>query len=124
MRSLNRISLGLAVAYMVLPTAVHAQSRVGAPTLKRPNRPVVSPYLNLAAAGGNPDAVAFQYYNRVLPDASFRRAANQGAAAVRDLDTRLAEQKKALQQSQTSALSATGHRTQFMNYGGYFPNKK
>ena len=121
---LSRILVVVGALLLTVQNSAQAQSRVAPPSLKRPNRPAVSPYLNLAAAGGNPEAVAFQYYNRVLPDASFRKAANQGAQRLRELDSKIEQQKKMLLQSETSSLTVTGHRTQFMNYGSYFPNKK
>lgn len=106
---------------MVESSLALAQSpTVGPPALRRSRRPAVSPYLNLAAAGGNPDAVAFQYYNRVLPDAQFRKAASRGIAAIDKIDAEIAEQRRMLQQSKTSSLSTTGHTTRFQDLGSYY----
>ena len=102
---------------------IPAQAQSGStrpPSLTRQKRPSLSPYINLAAAADNPDAVAYQYHARVLPDTNFRASAARQAVAIRGLDQKIQEQRKLLQQSPTSNLSGTGHRTQFMNYGGYF----
>ncbi len=122
-KGLKCFSIALMALIVCEVSSAQAQSPLGPPALKRSKRPAVSPYLNLAAAGDNPDAVAFQYYNRVLPDASFRKANAQEALAISELDAKQQAQRKLLMQSKTSNLTSTGHRAQFLNYGTYFPGK-
>jgi hypothetical protein len=76
-------------------------------------QPAYSPYLNLFRAG-NP--VFANYYGLVRPEVEFRtgiRGLQQQAAAEQDLITG----------QMGAALPATGHRTTFMNTGGYFLNR-
>jgi len=48
----------------------------------RPNRPTVSPYLNLLSGRG----IGFEYYGRVRPQQEFRRTAAALGKSIQDLE--------------------------------------
>ncbi len=87
------------------------------PIAPRAPRPTLSPYLNLLDRA---NSTAFNYYNRVRPRQEFDRYRQLNNQNLRALDKRIDRTNEALQQSQNSQLAPTGHRTRFMDLGGYF----
>lgn len=92
--------------------------RAAPPQFNRPNRPTVSPYINLLNQGGYQDP-AITYYGQIRPQQEFRAAEAANAQALRSLDKRLSADVKKIQ----SNLTPSGHATSFLNTGGYFPRR-
>jgi hypothetical protein len=75
--------------------------------------PAYSPYLNLL----RPGSPTFQnYYGLVRPETEFR-------GAIGGLQRQEALTQDEVASGMTSGLPATGHRTTFLNTGGYFLNR-
>ena len=83
-------------------------------TARAQPRPAFSPYLNLTRQGANP---ALNYYGLVRPELQFRQS-------IQNLQGAVSTNQQALGELQGGAggPAATGHPTQFLNYGGYFLN--
>lgn len=94
---------------------VEAQTRRGLRPQSR--RPVTSPYLNLLDRNRG---IGSNYYRRVRPELEFRQ---NDARLSRSLNA-LRRQQLATQVQIRSQLSGTGHRTSFLNLGGYFPSAR
>jgi hypothetical protein len=107
---MNRLAIWLAGAMCV--TVLGAEPARAQPPGVR--QPAFSPYLNLLRPGGTP---ALNYYGLVRPEQQFRQS-------IQTLQTGVAANQQALGAIQTGGvgLPATGHPTQFLNYGGYFLN--
>jgi len=109
---MSRLQLGFACAVVLAGAGtLRAQPPVPGGSV---SRPTFSPYLNLNRAG-TPAAV--NYYGLVRPELQFRQSIQnlQGAVAAN-------QQAIGVQAEVTGMVSATGHPTQFLNYGGYFLN--
>lgn len=108
--------IGVSDAWAQLPTGYQGRK----PVLRRSSKPAVSPYMNLAVAGGNANLQGYAYFNLVRPEQRALRAQVAQQREIQQLNQNIEQQRRELQQSANSALGGTGHRTQFMNYGGYF----
>lgn len=90
----------------------------GAPALAQapvsPQRPPISPYLNLLRAGNSP---ALNYYGLVRPEQQMRQS-------IGNLQGGLTANQQAVGnlRSELQGVPVTGHPTQFLNLGGYFMN--
>lgn len=104
----------------LIPPIPGNQRRGSPPPLRRSQRPSLSPYLNLAAAGGNSDAASFAYFQLTLPQQAAQRSRATQDRQIRGLNQEVAQQREMLMQSPTSNLGTTGHRVGFMSYGTYF----
>ena len=114
MTKLRRIAAA-AIMFSFLGGAIHAQGRaVGRPPA---SRPTTSPYLFLLNRDNA--GVGFNYYRNVRPEMEWRRENAAQFQSLNQMQNELNTQRDLLQ-SPTSQLSPTGHRTSFMNYGGYF----
>jgi hypothetical protein len=90
---------------------VGAQPPTAGISLSRP--PAYSPYLNMLRSGGTPGQ---NYYGLVQPQL-------QNGLALQGLAGDISQNQQALGTLGVGgSLSATGHSTQFMNFGGYFLN--
>lgn len=89
------------------------------PQFNRPNRPTVSPYINLLNNVNQDPAIT--YYGQIRPQQEFRAADNASAAAIRNLDRRLTADEKEMP---SGKLSSSGHATSFLNTGSYFPSRR
>ena len=109
---MKRLAIWFAGAVCV--TAAGAGSAFAQPTTPGAPRPTYSPYLNLARPGGTP---ALNYYGLVRPEQQFRQS-------IQNLQGAVATNQQAIGDLQTGVdgTPATGHPTQFLNYGGYFLN--
>lgn len=87
------------------------------PPAPRAPRPTLSPYLNLLNRN---NSTAFNYYNFVRPRQAFDAYRAETNSDLRTLDRRLERANEALRQSENSQLAPSGHRTRFMDLGGYF----
>jgi hypothetical protein len=103
------LASSLVLATLGSPELANAQGRGYRNPPQR--QPTVSPYLNLLRPGG----AAQNYYGVVRPELEFRQNLNRQTRDINDLQRGLTAT-----QEQTSALT-TGHRSHFLNYGGYFP---
>jgi hypothetical protein len=74
------------------------------------SRPAVSPYLNLLRSGNSP---GFNYYGLVRPELEFRQS-------IRNLQQQSINTQSELSGLIDTTFPATGHRTTFLNTGGYF----
>ncbi|HTN04330.1 MAG TPA: hypothetical protein VL132_20735 [Planctomycetaceae bacterium] len=92
----------------------------GPPQFNRPNRPTVSPYINLLSPEGQANP-AIVYYGQIRPQQEFRAANSASAAAIRGLDKRLTTTEKEMP---SGKLSASGHATSFLNTRGYFGGRR
>lgn len=123
------ILLGLAVCAACSSEEVQAQinspSRASPPSMRRNRNAPLSPYLNLAAAGGDTNAATANYFLITRPQQNAQRFRSEQDRQNRTLQEEIAAQEE-LMQSPTSMLGATGHTVGFMNYGGYynFPNSR
>lgn len=90
------------------------------PQFNRPNRPTVSPYINLLSPQGQANP-AITYYGQIRPQQEFRAAEAANAAAIRGLDKRLTTTEKEMP---SGKLSASGHATSFLNTRGYFGGRR
>jgi len=76
-----------------------------------PYRPPVSPYINLGRQQGlNP---AINYYGIIRPQLQF-------SSSVQQLQQQISTNQQGITDLQASALPATGHSAQFMNYQRFF----
>jgi hypothetical protein len=115
MKSIRIVLLGLGILGLA---AEWAQAQTFAPpTAPRAPRPTLSPYLNLLDQANSP---TFNYYNRVRPRQEFDAYRQTNAQNLRSLERRVDQNQQALQQSQNSQLTPTGHTTRFLDLGGYF----
>lgn len=108
-----------AMAVVLLSLTLEAQSprRFSRSRIGANRRPVISPYLNLLnARGRNFDS---QYFQRTRPELEFRRANSLFNSQIAGLQQQVTSQGQLLQRVQTT-LGGTGHRTSFLNTGGYF----
>jgi hypothetical protein len=77
------------------------------------NRPVVSPYLNLARPGASP---AFNYFTLVRPQIA-------ASTSIQQLQQQTQSNQQLITQLQDQPpVPATGHASAFMNVGGNFMN--
>jgi hypothetical protein len=81
------------------------------PRVSPPNRPAVSPYLNLLRPGNSPGV---NYYGLVRPQMEFRNN-------IQNLQQQVAENQSSIMGLNNAVLPTTGHATSFLNTGGYFP---
>jgi hypothetical protein len=89
-----------------------------APPAPRAPRPTLSPYLNLL---DRTNSTSFNYYNRVRPRQAFEDYRVQQFQDLSALEKRVDRNRQdILRQSENSQLNPTGHRTRFMDLGGYF----
>lgn len=104
---------------------INSSSGASPPSMRRNRNSPLSPYLNLAAAGGNTDAATANYFLITRPQQNAQRFRSEQNRQNRTLQQELAAQQELLQ-SPTSMLGSTGHSVGFMNYGGYynFPNSR
>jgi hypothetical protein len=110
---MSRLPLWVACAVPVLVGAADA-ARAQPPVPGGPaaTRPAYSPYLNLARPGTAP---ALNYYGLVRPEVQFRQSIQNLQGAVN-----ANQQAIGGVQAEVTGVAATGHSTQFLNYGGYF----
>lgn len=92
----------------------------GQPVLRRNRKPALSPYLNIAAAQGDPDAASINYLLLTRPQQAAQRFRNQQERQNQAVQGEIDAQRKLLMQSPTSRLGTTGHHAQFQYYGGYY----
>ncbi len=83
--------------------------------------PTISPYLSLDAiesSVGLPN-----YYSRVLPQIQQQQASQAQAAQLRRLQqqVRTASRPGAIRSNRNGGVPTTGHSSQFLNVGSYFP---
>jgi hypothetical protein len=100
--------LALGVLVLVASAAL-AQPQVG--PVSRP--PAVSPYLNLLRPGNSP---GYNYYGLVKPQMEFR-------SGLQDLQQQVLNNQGAISDLNNATLPATGHRTSFLNTGGYYSGR-
>lgn len=108
-------------AMLIAGVAILAAESASAapPQFNRPNRPTVSPYINLLNNVNQDPAIT--YYGQIRPQQEFRAANSANAAAIRGLDKRLTADEKEMP---SGKLSASGHATSFLNTRGYFPSSR
>lgn len=99
---------------LVAVACVDARGQAGPAGSRGASGPAVSPYLSLLNEN---NSNAFNYYQLYRPQVEFRNAYRQLNRDVSQLNARVEEQGVAFARMQ---LGGTGHRTSFMNYGGYF----
>ncbi len=96
------------------------------PSLKRSQRPVTSPYLNLLNRGNNNfSSPGMNYYRNVRPEQEWRQGLQDQDRALQSLaqqfsNSRNAASNTAGARSMRSAVNTTGHSTSFRNSGAYF----
>jgi len=97
------------------------------PSLKRSQRPVTSPYLNLLNRGNNNffSDPGLNYYRNVRPEQEWRQGLQNQDKELQSLaqefnKARSAASDAAASKSIRSTLNTTGHSTSFQNSGGYF----
>ncbi|HUG19590.1 MAG TPA: hypothetical protein VMM56_11455 [Planctomycetaceae bacterium] len=83
-----------------------------------PNRPTVTPYLNLVP--GRNRSAALNYYRSYRPEIEFRRNEQLLGRSIRTLQNEI-NQPQLTEQKANSQLGTTGHPTVFGNTGSYFP---
>jgi hypothetical protein len=99
------------VVLMGLGGAVLAQPPGIGPGASPPiSRPPVSPYLNLLRSGNSPGV---NYYGLVRPQLEFRQS-------IQNLQQQSINTQSEISGLIDSTFPATGHRTTFLNTGGYF----
>lgn len=96
---------------------------LGPPSLSPSNRPVTSPYLNLAIDDGSFSGPAYQYFRRIRPEVEFRRADARLGNEITDVRRNVGTLESMIQ-SPASDLGTTGHATTFQNYRSFFPGLK
>jgi hypothetical protein len=101
--------LAVCVVGLVAASA-SAQPRVGPTAGATAPRPAVSPYLQLLRPGNSPGV---NYYGLVRPQVDFRNS-------IQDLQQQITTNQTDIAGLNTQLLPVTGHRTTFMNTGGYF----
>jgi hypothetical protein len=105
------------VAALVAAQAAHAQGFGGytpPATNPYPNRPMVSPYLNLARGGNS----ALNYYNLVVPQMTYNNNFQNLQIATQQLAN--TTNALAMQRPGTTGAFRTGHPVRFMDYNRYF----
>lgn len=90
----------------------------GGPTFGSPNRPTVTPYLNLVP--GRNRSAALNYYRSYRPEIEFRANEQSLGRSIRSLQTEF-DRSRVSEQTENSRLGTTGHSTAFGNTGSYFP---
>ena len=117
MRTTRRTLLCGAAALAALPGwgAAQPPNPGGVGGAGNVQRPSFSPYLNLLRSG----SPALNYYGLVRPEQQFRQS-------ITTLQGSVAANQQAIGGIQAEVegggAPATGHPTQFLNYGGYFLN--
>jgi len=86
----------------------------GGRRLQRSNSPTLSPYLNLLPETAG--TIEGQYLLRTIPQQEMTRQQNQTQQALQGLQGELNKQQVQI----NTGLSTTGHRTSFMNLGGFY----
>jgi hypothetical protein len=94
-------------ALVLVASAASAQPQVGPVN----RSPAVSPYLNLLRGDNSP---AVNYYGLVRPQMEFR-------SGLQDLQQQVSNNQAAI--SDLNAFPTTGHRTSFLNTGGYYSSR-
>ena len=100
------------------------------PSLKRSQRPVTSPYLNLLNRGNNNFSdPGLNYYRNVRPEQEWRQGLQKQDKELQSLaqqfnKARSAASDAAAGKSIRSTLNTTGHSTSFQNSGGYFGRRR
>jgi len=108
---------GLAVLVLglfVVSTCQAQSNDFGAPSI---NRPTTSPYLNLFNGSNRSMSLGLNYQRRVRPEQALRQNAAQTNNQVGGLQQQL---NMVVGPDGNVRLPGTGHRTSFMNTGGYF----
>jgi|GEM_PF-1833285 len=107
-----------ALAVVLCSLSVEAQTprRFSRPRTRADRRPFISPYLNLLNSGRNFES---QFFQRTLPELEFRRNNSALNFQLSGFQQQLTTQNQDLQNVQTT-IGGTGHRTSFLNTGGYF----
>jgi hypothetical protein len=100
------------LALIVMATVLSPSVADAQPPLPGTARPTFSPFLNLARQGGTP---ALNYYGLVRPEMQFNQS-------LQNLQGAIGTNQQAIGDLQAGGVPATGHATQFLNYGGYFLN--
>lgn len=90
----------------------------GGPTFGSPNRPTVSPYLNLLQ--NRNQSAALNYYRAYRPEIEFRANEQRLGRSIRSLQNEF-DRSRVAEQTENSRLGTTGHSTVFGNTGSYFP---
>ena len=90
------------------------------PSFGRPNRPTVSPYINLLNNNIDP---AITYYGIIRPEQELRATSNANAQSLSNLTKRVARNEQKIEMP-SGRLSASGHATSFGNTRGYFPGSR
>ncbi len=107
---LQQLSAGIILTLLTWAGSTANAQGPGSP----PNRPTVSPYLNLLRSNGSP---ALNYYGLVRPEINNR----QNLQAIQSATA--ANQRTIGDLLNGGELSATGVPTQFLNHGSYFMNQ-
>ncbi len=100
------------------------------PSLKRSERPVTSPYLNLLNRGNNNFSdPGLNYYRNVRPEQEWRQGLQKQDKELQSLSQRFSQSQTAASDAQAaksirSTLTTTGHPTSFQNSGGYFGRRR
>jgi hypothetical protein len=113
----RRFLTGLAVVLLglfVVSTCQAQSNDFGAPSI---NRPTTSPYLNLFNGSNRSMSLGLNYQRRVRPEQALRQNAAQTNNQVGGLQQQL---NMVVGPDGNVRLPGTGHRTSFMNTGGYF----
>ncbi|WLD12437.1 hypothetical protein [Planctellipticum variicoloris] len=115
---MNRLFL-MAMSIAAVTSLAVESACAAPPQFNRPNRPTVSPYINLLNNINQDPAIT--YYGQIRPQQEFRAAEAANAAAIRGLDKRLTTTEKEMP---SGKLSASGHSTSFLNTRGYFGGRR
>lgn len=112
---LSRLAASLVLVVIFAPCA---GAQYSSPIIKKsppPQRPAISPYVNLLRRNNSP---AFNYFTLVRPEIDFRNQLQQQGAQLSQLRGQLDTQRAATPQQQQGP---TGHATSFLNYSHYYP---
>lgn len=120
MKIVARSYIAFAVAVAGLAVKAQSPASLGPPSLTPSNRPVTSPYLNLAVGNDTFGGAAYQYFRQVRPEVEFRSADIRLGNEIQDV-RRNVHSLDLMIQSPESSLGTTGHRTAFQSYGSFFP---
>jgi hypothetical protein len=113
----HRFLTGLAVVMLglfVVSTCQAQSNDFGSPSIARPT---TSPYLNLFNGSNRSLSLGLNYQRRVRPEQALRQNAAQTNNQVGGLQQQL---NMVVGPDGNVRLPGTGHRTSFMNTGGYF----
>lgn len=104
------------------PPANQIQVAGGKPFQSINRGPSVTPYLQLDAFEGNTGIP--NYYARVLPQVQQQQTTKAQAAQLRQLQQQLRTTRRpgAVATNRNGGVPTTGHSSQFLNNGGYFPS--